>query len=195
MNRHGWGCIPVGLLAVSVLTACGASAPIRYYTLQPVAATTSPVPAGSGVPLRLEPVTIPAELDRPGLVVRAAPYRLDISDSDRWAASLEDQIRRVLSDDLAMRLPARSVVDPLEAASSEPRRLLSVAIVEFYVDASCATLLRADWSLRGPDGAGGRGSERVQVPGSGSCSGAVAAAMSAALGQLADRLAAAVQTR
>ena len=178
----------------ALLPACGASPPTRYHTLQRVDPASVPIAAasaGSSVPVRLEPVTIPAELDRLAIVTRSAPYRVEIADSDRWAAPLDDQIRRVLSDDLATRLPAHRMVDPYEPAGSEPRRQLSVVIAEFYADAACAIELRADWSLSGPLASPDRGIETIQLPGGG-CHGSVATAMSAALGQLADRLAAAI---
>jgi len=188
-------------LASGALAACGSSAPIRYYTLQridPVQRTDaaqvldSGRSGGAAMPVRLEPVAIPAELDRPELVTHTGPYRVRIADSERWVAPLEDQIRRVLSDDLAERLPAHWIADPLEAAGDDPRRLLSVAIVEFYADDSCAATLRADWSLRGPSAGSRRGTEQIQMPGNGSCQGTVAAAMSSVLAQLADRLAQAI---
>lgn len=186
----------LGLLACCSLAACSASPPTRYYTLQSdAAADASRGHAASGavpvnqVVVRLEPILIPPELDRLELVSRSGPYRVHIAESDRWAAPLDDQMRRVLSDDLAARLPPHLVADPSEPASNEPRRLLSIAIAEFYADDACATTLRADWTLRSTSGDSERGTEQVQRPGSMPCTGAIPAAMSSALGVLADRLA------
>jgi uncharacterized protein len=202
MNRPHTGVrFPLSLLASGALAACGSSAPIRYYTLQRIDPAsridTAQVPdsgrqSGAAMVVRLEPVAIPAELDRPELVTHTGPYRVRIADSERWAAPLEEQIRRVLSDDLAERLPAHWIADPLEAAGGDPRRLLSIAIAEFNADESCAVTLRAEWSLRGPGAGSNRGTEQIQMPANGSCQGTVAAAMSSALGQLADRLAPAI---
>src|ERR1700722_18262285 len=55
---------------------------------------------------------------------------------------------RVVSDDLSTRLPAHWVSDPDEPPSAEPRRLLSIAITEFYGDEECRVVLRANWTLR-----------------------------------------------
>jgi hypothetical protein len=177
-----------------VLAGCGASPPTHYYTLQATVPEVAPLPSvpelHDQVPLRLEPVVIPPELDRLELVVRSGRYRVKIEDSERWAAPLDDQIRRALSDDLAQRLPAHAMADYNEPAGNQPRRLLTVAIGEFYADESCAVSLRADWTLKGPGASVDRGSLQLQQPASLPCdSGAMPAAMSMAVGSLADRLA------
>ena len=69
---------------------------------------------------------------------------------------------------------------------------MRIAIDEFYGDDSCAVSLRASWSLTNPHAASQRGTEQVQVPASAPCAGQLAAAMSRALGVLADRLAAVI---
>lgn len=181
------------LSLLSLLFGCSASPPTRYYVLESVAspsAGTPPAATASGPPIRLEPVVIPPELDRLELVGRNGPYRLQISESERWAAPLDDQIRRVLTEDLAARLPPHLLADPNEPATSEPRRLLSIEISEFYSDDACSTTLRAQWTLRSPAGGSGHGSETVG-PSPASCATTgfgIPAAMSAALGALADRL-------
>jgi uncharacterized lipoprotein YmbA len=185
----------VGYLWCCVLLACSASPPMRYYTLKAIAPS---VPAGSAADMsaansaviRVEPVVIPPELDRLELVSHSGPYGVHVADSDRWAAPLEDQIRRVESDDLTLRLPPHLMADPNEPATSEPRRLLSIAIAEFYADDHCATILRVNWTLRSPKGVSERGAEEVHMPANEPCVGALPAAMSGALAVLADRLAA-----
>jgi uncharacterized protein len=196
MNRLNYSVLPY-LLVCSLMVACGSSPPQRYYTLQPVALPAGTVVTG-GVPanqiaVRIEPVVIPPELDRVELVSRGGPYRVHIADSDRWAAPLDDQIRRTLNDDLAARLPAHLVADPNEPATQDPRRLLSVAVIEFYADDECGATLRADWTLRSPEAGSQHGSEQFKTHDAVSCVAgtptALAAAMSAALGTFSERLA------
>jgi uncharacterized lipoprotein YmbA len=185
---------PVVLLGCCALFACGSSPPTRFYILNEIA-PAAPAPAATAsnpIPVRVEPVTIAPELDRPEIVSRIGPNRVHVAGSDRWAAPLAEQIRRVLSDDLSARLPQGLVADPNELNTKEPRRLLTVEIDEFYGDDSCAVSLRASWSLTNPGTASQRGTERVQVPASAPCGGELPAAMSRVLGDLADRLAAAI---
>jgi uncharacterized lipoprotein YmbA len=193
--RRPRACWPIALGAL--LCACSARAPLRFYTLEAVAAPSRV--AGSGatpeVPVRLQSVRVPAALDRPELVTRHGPYRVLVSEQERWAGPLEEQIRRALSEDLAARLPEHLLADPYEPATDAARRLLSVSIIEFLADESCAVSLSARWTLRGPDDRSRSGSESVTQPGRNPCAGAVPAAMSAALGALADQLAMRIEER
>ena len=187
----------VYLLACCMLVACSSSPPTKFYILNEVAPAAAAAPATAApnqIPLRVEPVVIPPELDRPELVTRSGPNRVHVAGTERWAAPIAEQIRRVLSDDLAARLPARMVADPNEPATKEPRRSLTVAIGEFFGNESCAVTLRATWSLTNSHGVSQRGNELVQVPPATACTGELPAAMSRAIGLLADRLAMAVTT-
>ena len=67
-------------------------------------------------------------------------------------------------------------------------------ITEFYGDTKCAVTLRAAWVLKQPDSQSSRGTEEAGIPASADCSGAGAlpTAMSQALAQLSERIAAAI---
>jgi uncharacterized lipoprotein YmbA len=179
----------VVMLGFGVLSGCGVSPPTRFYILNDIAPAAQPAAVSNRMAVRLEALAIAPEIDRPELVTRSGPNRVHVAGLARWAAPLPGQIRRVLSDDLAARLPPGQVADPDEPATSEPRRLLSIAIEEFYGDDSCAVSLRAGWSLANPHANLVHGSEQVQIPPSAPCSGELPAAMSRALAVLADRLA------
>jgi uncharacterized lipoprotein YmbA len=167
---------------------------LQYYTLTEVPATERISAADNVLPVRLDRVTIPTELDRSQLVRRIDATRLQIVDGDRWAAPLDDMIRRVLSGDLAARLPPNLVANPNEPSIGDKRQLLSVDIAEFYGDSACTVTLRVAWLLKQPDSQSSRGTEEVRVPATGDCSdaGSLPAAMSQALAELGDRIAAAV---
>jgi uncharacterized protein len=176
------------------LAACSSSPPLHYYTLSEVAGSGQSTVASGTTALRLDRVTVPAELDRDQLIRRIDATRLQVLDGDRWAAPLEDSIRRVLSNDLAARLPPGLVVDPNDPATGEKRQSLSIDIQDYYGDAACAVTLRAAWVLKPADGPTSRGKEDIRIPGGADCAGpaALPPAMSQALGQLGDRIAAAV---
>lgn len=163
---------------------------MRYYVLTAVPAANRLTTPPDMVPVRLERLTIPTELDRAELVRRADATRLDLLENDRWAAPLDDMIRRVLTADLAARLPADRVADPNEPAGGEHRQSLALDIQQFDGDAACVVTLRAAWVLKRLDGPSLRGREEERVS-SGVCSGAASlpTAMSQALSQLSDRLA------
>jgi hypothetical protein len=192
LRRAGWLGLS-GLLCCGGLPGCGTSPPTRFYILNdiaPVTAASAPATASTPVPVQLGPVAIAPEIDRPELVTRSGPNRVHVADFERWAAPLADQVRRVLSDDLAARMAPGLMRSADEPAGGEPRRTLSIAIDEFYGDESCTISLRAGWSLSRPNAASLHGTEQLRLPGSSaSCGEQLPAAMSRALAALADRLA------
>jgi uncharacterized lipoprotein YmbA len=173
---------------------CASSPPLHYYTLSETATASRLSAPAEAVTVRLDRVTIPTELDRAQLIRRIDATRLQILDNDRWAAPLDDTIRRVLSGNLAARLPVNLVADPNEPSAGARNRSLTVDIQEFYGDSTCAVTLRAAWLLKPPNAQGIRETEEVRTAANATCAdgGALPAAMSQALGQLSDRIAAAV---
>jgi uncharacterized lipoprotein YmbA len=209
LHRAGWLGLS-GLLCCAGLLGCGTSPPTRFYILNDIAppapapatpAPATPAPAAlapttpasasapTPIPVQLGPVAIAPELDRPELVTRSGPNRVHVADFERWAAPLADQVRRVLSDDLAARMAPGLILGTDVPAGSQPHRTLGIAIDEYYGDDSCAVSLRAGWSLSRPDGGSLHGTEQLQIPASAPCGEQLPAAMSRALAALADRLA------
>jgi uncharacterized lipoprotein YmbA len=192
--RIGRSAICLALLG----SACASSPPTHFYTLSDIA-PEQPKPAQaehSDSPLRIDRVTIPGELDRPQLVRHLDANRVAIAEQDRWAAPLDDMIRRVLSSDLAKRLPDKTVIDPNDAARGEQVRSLSVDIESFFADAQCAITLRASWTLRQPNVPSLRKSEEVQELANGACNiESIPPTMSRALARLSDSIVASLATR
>jgi len=173
------GRVLVSLAALLLLGGCASSPQTNFYTLSDTAAETT-APTGVGHVI-ITGVTIPGEIDRPEIVRKIGPNQLSVAELDRWAAPLDDTIRRVLTDDIGRRMPH---------AAAEPQRPVAVDIHEFYGDASCNVTLRAVWTLKqtgAPPTA-----EEIHVPSSGSCPTTLAATMSIALGQLSERIIAGV---
>jgi uncharacterized lipoprotein YmbA len=206
-----------GLALALIVAGCASSAPLRYYMLSDVPPTTGPA-AGPSDAIRVGRVRIPGELDRSEVVQRIDANRLKIAEQDRWAAPLDEMIRRVLAADLQLRASASSnapaaaaraapaassaatsSATPAAPSTSAATSTLSVDIDEFIGDATCAVTLRASWELK-PAGANaapaGGGIESIQIaaPSSATCAvGALPAAMSQALAQLSERILAATR--
>jgi uncharacterized lipoprotein YmbA len=94
------------LCASGLLGAC-ASAPTNFYTLEaqsrpPVATSTS----NAKKPLiGIGPLSMPALLDRRGIVTRAENNSVQIAEFDQWAAPLKDNVIAVLSKNVATLQP------------------------------------------------------------------------------------------
>jgi uncharacterized protein len=176
-----------GILALLLLAGCSLVS-ARYYAL--VAVPGHRV-AATGPPVTVEAVHLPDALDRPEVVRRAAASA-ETSERDRWAAPLAELMRRVLGEDLAARLPPGMVAPP-GSAGADTRRLL-VDVEDFAADAEGHVVLAAAWTLIGAEVAptpAVRRTERIEIDGAPGYP-AQAAVMSRALGELADRVAAAL---
>ena len=180
--RRAFGYSALFAAALVLVGACSSSPPTRFFTLSDIA-PEAPPPGGVGW-VRIVGVTIPGEIDRPEVVRRIGPNQLSIAGYDRWAAPLDQTIRRVLSDDIARRVPSPA------PGQQYP---VSVDIHEFYGDGSCNVTLRAAWTLKQsrPEAAEPV-NEDIKVPSSGACTATLPATMSIALGQLSDRIIAGV---
>jgi uncharacterized lipoprotein YmbA len=139
----------------------------------------------------LTAVHIPAIVDRPELVTRVAANRLAVADSDRWGAPLGQMMRSVLAQDLSSRLPAGTFIFP-DAPAPDGTRQLVVTVLALDAQANGALTLQAGWTIMA-----GRPSRAVltrettlAVHGAGGGATAQASALSQAIGQLSDRIAA-----
>ncbi len=84
----------------------------QFYTLSAMdCPARAEVPAGRrhGV-IGIGPVKLPDAIDRPQIVTRTSPNRLNISEYHRWAGALDGEIARVLAENLACLLGTDAVV-------------------------------------------------------------------------------------
>ncbi|HEX4378306.1 MAG TPA: PqiC family protein [Steroidobacteraceae bacterium] len=180
------------------LSGCASNAPpMHYYTLSDVAPDTAPpVSHGTGtVPPRVQlaPLALPSELDRQEVVTHSGANQVQVHESNRWASSLDEQIQRTLSNDLASRVPIMQpsmIIDPRAPSTGAPRQKLSISLARLDIDAQCHVALTANWTLQGGGVQGQSGHEQIDQPAatSSACPEGAAATLSQALAVLADRL-------
>jgi uncharacterized lipoprotein YmbA len=191
--------LPVIVALALPLGGCASNnPPMHYFTLSQVAPSQPPPDAATGSvppPVRLAAVAMPPELDRQELVTHDSANQVHLHEFNRWAAPLDEQIRRTLSSDLAARVPVARpepvIVDTNAPApaSRSPRRTLTVSLVRLDIDAQCAVVLDANWTLQGGGVQAQSGSEQISQPAAaGECPAAAAGTISQALASLADRL-------
>ena len=87
------------VLAMLLLAACGTSEPSRLYTLSalPDRSEGAAVARAATPAVGVGPVTLPQYLDRPQIVERTGPNRLEIAEFDRWAGDLKKNLEQVLA--------------------------------------------------------------------------------------------------
>ncbi|MHB8812702.1 MAG: PqiC family protein [Steroidobacteraceae bacterium] len=178
------------VLLILTLAACASSPQTRFFALDPVSPGAAPA-AGRAVheAVKVDAVHLPPALDRDSIVRGESDNELEISSQDRWAGDLGEMIRRVLTQDLAERLPSGMVVAPESPAPPSARGLV-IDILTFQPQAG-DVVLDADWTLLAGTQSNPvlRRSEHLTAPAASSAQ-EQAAAMSTLLGELADSIAA-----
>lgn len=168
-----------------LLTACGTTPPVQYYTLGPVPASQAAA-ATDGPSLVVGPVGVPATVDRLLIVRTVAGSRAEVTEGHRWAAPLKTEIARRLAVELARRSGNGRIVAWPQNSLADPALTLPIDIQRLEAEGFEQVSLEAVWSLRqgGKDIAGRRfaAAERVTE--------ATWAGLAAAHGRLVDALAA-----
>lgn len=162
-----------------------------FFLLSPAPPPTdqAPVPVVVGI----GPVTIPGYLDRPQIVVRLSDNEVALSDTDRWAEPLGENVVRTLQEDLAALLPGSSYVAYPWYESAAPDYAVSLDVRRFEVDAGGAVVLEGTWRvMRGGAEVGGR-AVRITESANGPDRAASVAAQSRALAELSGDIAGAVR--
>ena len=176
------------VFALLTLAGCASSPPTRFFALDPVAPGAAAAADHGGSPIKVDAVHIPPALDRDSMVRGESNNQLRISSQDRWAGDLGEMIGRVLTQDLAQRLPSGMVVAPASPAPADASGLV-IDILTFQPQAA-EVVLDADWTLL--QGAQAnlalRRSVHLTQAAAPSAQGE-AEAMSALVGQLADDIA------
>ncbi len=153
---HG-ALLPLALCVV-ILTGCASSPSSKFYQLTPVqseTAVTSYVSPDGGTIIVIGPIRIPDYLDRPQIVTRFGKNELHLSEFDRWAGSLENDVHRVLIEDMSSLMPPDrfSVVrwtPSLESQVSTSYRV-EVLVDHFEGTLGDSVLLKAQWEIFAKD--------------------------------------------
>jgi uncharacterized lipoprotein YmbA len=178
-------------VAAATLAGCHSLPPLHYYALDAVAPTVSSAPSGFAILLHIRHLSVPHEMDHLGLTHHMGTTQLAISDTDQWSAPLTDLIQGTLTRDLGARLGFEHVVAPdaLPAAAGNTVAALDLDFVGLAADDSCAIEAQVNWTLSIPASPPRHGTVHLLAPAT-SCPAGLPAALSAALGDLSDQLAA-----
>ena len=138
----------LGMMGLMVLTGCGRSSPVAYFTLHPTPAWGTAETLPPDMALVVGPVMIPAALDRQLIVTRDAHDNPRFSEYHRWAAPLQKNIAAVLAQNLGSRLGTQRVT-PYTAEDIFPvthRIVISINRFDGALQNHC--VLDATWSIK-----------------------------------------------
>ena len=175
------------------LGACASSPEPAYYTLTALPGARLPAALGS---IEVRRPSLAGYLDRAEILTQVVGQRLQVAHGERWAEPLAIMIGRVLTDDLAARLPNSTVFSEASDLSLRAARVVELSIAKLDLDLDGYLRLRALLVIR---------SDAAQTPVQARTIALSArpttrelprlvAAMSGLLGQLADEIAGSLRT-
>jgi uncharacterized lipoprotein YmbA len=172
-----------------LLAGCGSTAASNVYTLNGTATAAPSRP--SAVSVAVGPVSIPATVDRPQIVVNTSANQVEVDEFNRWASPLQSNISRVVAENLSVLLGAPRVTQSL-GVESDFR--VAIEVRRFDSMPGDSAILDAAWMVRRVNDGRietGRTTVQERVPQKGY--GALVAAHSRAVGRLSQDIANAVR--
>lgn len=179
----------IGLLALAP-AACLSPNP-SLYTLAVVPGAEH---AGAPRVIELRAIAVAHYLERSQIVRSSENLRLDVIGSDWWGEPLDAMLGRVLSEELTQRLPGSTVYGENGAISGDAAATVAINVQRLDADASGAVVLIAQVAVSSRRASVTRTVRYAVAPTSTGTPGLVDA-MSNAVGQLADTVAAMVAAR
>lgn len=176
---------------VTAVAGCASAPPVNYYVLSAGAAPAA-APDAAAVRVALSLADIPELVDRPQLVVRVAPNRVEISDLHHWGEPLRQGVPRVLAANLERHLGSRYTVSPGRQPGLPADIGVAVDIRMFEAAEDGEATVHAAWSVQRGKGPARAGQSLIRERLSESGRAAIPAAFSRALDRLARELADAV---
>ena len=182
---------PITVLLAAAFVACSSPSPVLY-TIAPVPGVAQP---GGPKVVVLQQIAMPRYLERSQIVRSSENYRLDVMSNDWWGESLSAMLSRVLIEELSQRLPQSTVLNESGAVTASPDATIELNFQRLDEDASGNLVLAAQASVSSK----GRSAPalrtfRFVVRAPAGIEGEVTA-ISTAVGQLADGLAAMIVLR
>lgn len=181
------------LCALAALaTGCATTPTSRFYTLSAAAA---PARISSNLSVIVGPVSVPAVVDRPQIVVDMGANQVRLEEFNRWAAPLSENIARVVADNLARMLGTPRVNLLAQTSSADADYRAAVDVQSFQSAPGKAATLDAIWFVRRTaDGKVETGRTTVRETVQENGYDALAAAHSRAIARLSQDIADAVRT-
>jgi len=134
----------VSALVVILVVGC-ASPASRFYTLS---ATTAAAEPGPHLSVSVGPVSVPAAVDRPEIVISTGTNQVRLEEFNRWASPLKDEISRVVVENLVAMLGTGKVSQSLQVVSGDAAYRAAIEVQRFESTPGESARLDAVWTVR-----------------------------------------------
>ncbi len=137
------------VIVAFIAVACAQSQPSNFYTLSSL--ERAPNAGTEGPAIGVGPISLPKYLDRPQIVTRSSPNKLELAEFDKWAESLDNILSRAMADNLGVLLETDRVVVLPRRRNLPLDYQVEVNITRFDTTTAGETQLTARWILFGKD--------------------------------------------
>jgi uncharacterized lipoprotein YmbA len=136
-----------------LLAGCGGgSQRVEFYTLNPLTGVQAKIntpTTDQKLSIGVGPVEIPEILDRPQIVTRTGPNKLNINEFHRWAGRLDVNFGQVLAENISLLLATDKVVVYPWQADFKPHYRVELEIRYFEGQWGKDVFLEAIWRVSG----------------------------------------------
>jgi len=134
-----------------LLAGCGGSTQrVEFYTLNPLTgmhAKANTAAIDQKLSIGVGPVEIPEILDRPQIVTRSGPNKLNVDEFHRWAGRLDQSVAGVLAENISLLLATDQVAVYPWQADFKPSYRVAMKIRYFEGQWGKDVLLEAIWRV------------------------------------------------
>lgn len=144
----------LSVLVLLSLSGCiGGSTPMsQFYLLEPIHNSDNKTAFDQAkLPIALAPVRIPKYADRPQIVSATAKNTYQLSELNRWAEALDENMTRVLMENLSLLVPAEVQLTNTSNLAKQAKYRIALNVLEFYVDPQGQAKLTAQWYVTQAD--------------------------------------------
>lgn len=171
----------------SLVSACSTTAPSHFYTLSSIKENAAPP---SLLSVAVGPVSVPAVVDRPEFIVSTSDNQVRLDEFNRWASPLQDNLARVIAEDLSVLLGTPRVTLFPQTLSTDSDYRVAIEVQRFESTPGKSILLDAVWIVRrSADGRTETGRTRRAEPVTDTSYDALAAAHSRAVAEMCHAIA------
>jgi uncharacterized protein len=149
MDSLWWRLSRMALVASLLGLGACASTPSRFYILNtlPASETGPATAAARGPVIGMGPITLPKYLDRPQILSHAGRNQVALGEFDRWAEPLQENVSRVLAENLALLIPTDQVLLNPWPGSATLDYQVQVDVRQFDGWLGGESVLLARWSV------------------------------------------------
>lgn len=133
---------------------CAHTDPVRFYMLHALSDTETEKQVRAterDVPIVIGPVELRGYLDRPQIVTRVSMNELKISEFDQWAESLENNISRVLAENISILLSNEDVFVYPWKRSERTEYQVIIEVIQFDGALGGQVVLDTHWVILAGD--------------------------------------------